>query len=172
MLPPRQDWVNKIMKKKIILWKEQLVVPKSTFYYPWCSQVTPTNFPTPTNCKPGYIETNDLGLEYKPWTHEWVNVARYAIRCRGLVQVKVWLRYGLYMFITRGVVNKCDTCLSSKTEELYIICWGNPYRFEVFGTLSLCCVSCMWWNHYHPLGRKLIFTYLEYISLQKITHIT
>ena len=128
----------------------------------------------PNNCKPGYIETNDLGLEYKPWTHEWVTVARYTTRCRGLVQVKVWLRYVLYMFITRGVVKNCDTCLSSMKlrSYIYIICFGSPYRFKVFGTLSLCCVSCMWWNHYHPLSSKLIFAYFEYISLQKITDIT
>lgn len=167
MLPPRQDWVNKIMKKKIILWKEQLVVPKSMFYYPWCSQVTPTNFPTPTNCKPGYIETNDLGLEYKPWTHEWVNVARYAIRCRGLFHVKVWLRHVLYMFITRTVTRVCPVW------NWGVIFWGGVpiglkclahYRFAVFPACGGTIITA--------LRSKLIFAYFEYISLQKITDIT
>ena len=144
MLPPTRLGEQNHEKDKFILWKEQLVVPKSMFYYPRCSQVTPTNFPTPTNCKAGYIETNDLGLEYKPrtpgvrqcWRMKKPSVVMVWFRS------KFWLRYVLHLYIYLYNMRRRQNPwhLSSMKLRSYHF-WGeSPVPsvlkcFKVFGTL-------------------------------------
>ena len=173
MLPPRQDWVNKIMKKR-----KSYCEKNNLWYQNQCSIIPGALKSHPPTFQPQQLQTR---IHRNQWSWPGIQTLNpWVSHCGALYHPLSWFGSGqslieirfVHVYNTRRCQKLWHMSVQYETEELYIICLGSPYRFKVFGTLSLCRVSCMWWNHYHPLSSKLMFAYFEYISLQKITHIT